>query len=86
MLPSRPRLLARMASTSCSVLESNLKRENLERLERSTLDNFKLSLMRSPRDNGEISSSLTSQYGLLELVRLLLQNKLKILTLKSENG
>lgn len=86
MLLSRPRLLARMASTSCSVLESNLKRENLERLERSTPDNSKLLLMKLPRDNGVISLLLTSQYGLLELVRLLLQNKLKILTLKSENG
>lgn len=86
MLPSKQKLLARMASTSCSALERSLKKENPAKLEKSMPDNSKLLLKNSPRDNGVMSSLLTNLYGLSELVKLLLQNKLKILMLKSENG
>jgi hypothetical protein len=75
-----------MASTLCSALESNLKRENLERQVKSMPDNFKLLLMNSPKVNGVMSSSHMNQFGLLEPVKSPLQSKLKKLMLRLEIG
>ena len=63
-----------------------MKKEKVERPMKSMLDNLKQLQMCLNQLSGDQLLSLTNQYGLLELVRLLLQNKQKKLSLILENG